>query len=252
MPYVLLSFVDHSLRRANLQNKTYTHGAELPAVLVLTPLQGQDADGGDVWAVDSDKAYDIENALSDYVRAIFHPISHNLTDKQGRVLEKQLTAEDDDFARFLRSAPDSAVPQEERTEAEAYRYRQAGSILMRSQLDCHDPRLPGTGVFDIKTRACHPLRHDRANVEQASGHDVYRERGMGNTFERELYDLVRSAMLKFRYVDVVWLECGTCSGADVQHASEDWRYGRYLFGLPQYRSHVWLSVPTTVRSAYST
>ena len=71
---------------------------------------------------------------------------------------------------------------------------------MRSQLDCHDPRLPGTGVFDIKTRACHPLRHDRANVQQGSGHDVYLERGMGNTFERELYDLVRSAMLKFRYV----------------------------------------------------
>ena len=149
---------------------------------MLTPLKGQSNNGDKVWAVDSDKAYDIENALSDY----------------GRVLEKQLTAEDADFARFLRSAPDTAVSQEERNEAEAYRFRTAGSILMRSQLDCHDARLPGTGVFDIKTRACHPLRHDRANVEQASGHDVYRERGMGNTFERELYDLVRSAMLKFR------------------------------------------------------
>jgi hypothetical protein len=36
---------------------------------------------------------------------------------------------------------------------------------MRSQLDCYDPRLPGTGVFDIKTRACLSLRHDRANYE---------------------------------------------------------------------------------------
>lgn len=34
---------------------------------------------------------------------------------------------------------------------------------MRSQLDCHDPRLPGTGTFDIKTRACVTVRHDRAN-----------------------------------------------------------------------------------------
>ncbi|RYF86567.1 MAG: hypothetical protein EOO00_13125 [Chitinophagaceae bacterium] len=35
--------------------------------------------------------------------------------------------------------------------------------MMRSQLDCQDDRLPGSGVFDIKTRACLPIRHDRAN-----------------------------------------------------------------------------------------
>ena len=69
---------------------------------------------------------------------------------------------------------------------------------MRSQLDCHDPRLPGTGVFDIKTRACFPLRHDRANLEFNRTHDVYKEKGKGATFERELYDLIRSAMLKYR------------------------------------------------------
>lgn len=36
---------------------------------------------------------------------------------------------------------------------------------MRSQLDCHDGRLPGTGVFDIKTRACLPIRMDLLNFE---------------------------------------------------------------------------------------
>jgi hypothetical protein len=36
---------------------------------------------------------------------------------------------------------------------------------MRSQLDCHDSRLPGTGVFDIKTRACLPIRLDLLNFE---------------------------------------------------------------------------------------
>jgi hypothetical protein len=30
-------------------------------------LQGCDANGDKIWAIDSDKAYDIENALSDYV-----------------------------------------------------------------------------------------------------------------------------------------------------------------------------------------
>jgi hypothetical protein len=36
---------------------------------------------------------------------------------------------------------------------------------MRSQLDCYDHRLPGSGTFDIKTRAAVVIRHDRANYE---------------------------------------------------------------------------------------
>ena len=34
---------------------------------------------------------------------------------------------------------------------------------MRSQLDGVDNRLPGTGVFDIKTRAALPIRLDLMN-----------------------------------------------------------------------------------------
>jgi hypothetical protein len=36
---------------------------------------------------------------------------------------------------------------------------------MRSQLDCVDSRLPGTGVFDVKTRAAVPIRLDLMNFE---------------------------------------------------------------------------------------
>lgn len=36
---------------------------------------------------------------------------------------------------------------------------------MRSQLDCIDNRLPGTGVFDLKTRAAVPIRLDMLNYE---------------------------------------------------------------------------------------
>jgi len=36
---------------------------------------------------------------------------------------------------------------------------------MRSQLDAHDPRLPGSGVFDIKTRATIAIRKDPYNHE---------------------------------------------------------------------------------------
>jgi hypothetical protein len=36
---------------------------------------------------------------------------------------------------------------------------------MRSQLDARDPRLPGSGVFDIKTRATIAIRKDPFNHE---------------------------------------------------------------------------------------
>jgi Mitochondrial protein Pet127 len=42
---------------------------------------------------------------------------------------------------------------------------QTKDFVMRSQLDCQDQRLPGTGVFDIKTRACLSLRMDILNYE---------------------------------------------------------------------------------------
>lgn len=56
---------------------------------------------------------------------------------------------------------------------------------MRSQLDCYDPRLPGTGVFDIKTRACLPIRHDRANWVANSVYEITDEKGYIRSFERE-------------------------------------------------------------------
>jgi hypothetical protein len=42
---------------------------------------------------------------------------------------------------------------------------QTNKLVMRSQLDCQDQRLPGTGVFDIKTRACISIRMDILNFE---------------------------------------------------------------------------------------
>ena len=44
-------------------------------------------------------------------------------------------------------------------------YSKSDVFVMRSQLDGHDPRLPGTGVFDIKTRAALPLRYDVLNYK---------------------------------------------------------------------------------------
>ena len=70
---------------------------------------------------------------------------------------------------------------------------------MRSQLDCVDPRLPGTGVFDIKTRAALPIRVDLLNWEENSGYLIRNLQGNLESFEREYYDLIRSAFLKYSF-----------------------------------------------------
>lgn len=87
---------------------------------------------------------------------------------------------------------------------------------MRSQLDCQDDRLPGSGVFDIKTRACLPIRHDRANYlvsisqitlslprlmrKDNSQYSILKDKGAKLSFEKEYYDIVRAGMLKWRSV----------------------------------------------------
>jgi len=70
---------------------------------------------------------------------------------------------------------------------------------MRSQLDCHDPRLPGTGVFDLKTRAVLPVRMDIMNYKQHSTYLIRALQGEVESFEREYHDLMRSAFLKYSF-----------------------------------------------------
>jgi hypothetical protein len=75
---------------------------------------------------------------------------------------------------------------------------QSDKFILRSQLDCCDPRLPGTGVFDIKTRAVLTIRNDQLNFEEGSGYQIRTLQGLVESFEKEYYDLIRSAFLKYR------------------------------------------------------
>ncbi len=93
---------------------------------------------------------------------------------------------------------------------------QSENFVMRSQLDCHDDRLPGTGVFDIKTRAAISIRLDCLNYkvsrdafpgqivasnrksQEGSGYLIRKSQGLMESFEREYYDMIRSAFLKYR------------------------------------------------------
>ncbi|KAF8208860.1 mitochondrial protein Pet127-domain-containing protein [Mycena galopus ATCC 62051] len=104
----------------------------------------------------------------------------------------------EEFATYLRSSPPIGE-EEEDPMREAYRYAKSPKFVMRSQLDCVDRRLPGTGVFDIKTRACLPVRMDILNWEENSGYLIKSAQGLVESFEREYYDLIRSAFLKYGF-----------------------------------------------------
>lgn len=103
---------------------------------------------------------------------------------------------------------------------------QTKNFIMRSQLDCHDARLPGTGVFDIKTRACMPIRLDIFNFEENSGYLIRKQYGQYESFEREYYDLIRSAFLKYQLSGRVIADGAVISDFDVQVPSTHWKHGR--------------------------
>ena len=111
-------------------------------------------------------------------------------------MEKMLTLPPEQMEKFRKTESHTLEPHE-RGQPEAYHYTKSGAILMRSQLDCNDARLPGTGVFDLKTRACISVRMDVQNADEGADYEIHHRIGAYNSFEREYYDMIRSAFLKY-------------------------------------------------------
>lgn len=83
---------------------------------------------------------------------------------------------------------------------ETYHYSKIDDFILRSQLDAYDPRLPGTGVFDLKTRAVAAIRHDLSYVEKNNnytGYEIDKVYGEFESLEREFFELIRSTLLKY-------------------------------------------------------
>ncbi|KAF8631808.1 hypothetical protein AX17_005023 [Amanita inopinata Kibby_2008] len=155
----------------------FTPGQRMPSSVLFNHSDG-------VYAIDSasDKAGHAEK---------------NILTWMGTLLEKFLTMSSEEFTSYTRTSPepDNATD----PTKEAFRYAKSDRFIMRSQLDCHDKRLPGTGVFDIKTRACLPIRLDILNFEEHSGYLIKTQHGIVESFEKEYYDLIRSAFLKYSF-----------------------------------------------------
>jgi hypothetical protein len=132
------------------------------------------------YAIDADKEHDSGNILM----------------MLGKSMEKLLTLPKSDFERYRKSDP-REISQEERDLPEAYEYTAMGDFLMRSQLDAYDPRLPGTGMFDIKTRAVSSIRMSTDDYKPMLGYEILTHQGRWESYEREYYEMMRSTMLKY-------------------------------------------------------
>ncbi|KAF2238705.1 Pet127-domain-containing protein [Viridothelium virens] len=132
------------------------------------------------YAIDADKEFDSPTILA----------------MLGKSMEKLMVLPTEAYERYRKSDP-QGVSEEEREATESYHYSTMGDFLMRSQLDAHDSRLPGTGMFDIKTRAVVSIRMSASDHEKGMGYEIRHGQGRWESFEREYYDMMRATLLKY-------------------------------------------------------
>ena len=152
---------------------TFTQINRAPTAIFLRWKNG-------TYAIDADKEHDSGNILM----------------MLGKSMEKLLTLSKSDYERY-RKSDSRQVSEEERNLPEAYEYTAMGDFLMRSQLDAYDPRLPGTGMFDIKTRAVSSIRMSTSDYKPMLGYEILTHQGKWESYEREYYEMMRSTMLKY-------------------------------------------------------
>ncbi|PHH60659.1 hypothetical protein CDD81_1380 [Ophiocordyceps australis] len=163
----------HVSRSVSLDMENFTVITRAPAAAYLAYKDG-------VYAIDADKQFDSENILS----------------MLGKSMEKLLTLPKKDYEKYRRTKSHT-LPPELRDASETYHYSKMGDLLMRSQLDAKDPRLPGAGIFDLKTRAVVSIRMDVRGYQKGVGYEIRKPFGEWQSFEREYYDMIRAAFLKY-------------------------------------------------------
>ena len=164
------------------------------------------------YAMDADKQFDTANILS----------------MLGKSMEKLLTLETEAFERYRIENSDQ-ISAEERESPEAFHYSTMGDFLMRSQLDAHDPRLPGTGMFDLKTRAVVSIRMDTEHYQKGMGYEIKNLKGDFESYEREYYDMIRSAFLKYS----LQVRMGRMDGIFVAFHNVERIFGFQYISLPE-------------------
>lgn len=200
--------VDALSRGFGQEMTSFTRITRSPSAIFLRWKDG-------VYAVDADKEFDSANILMSL----------------GRSMEKLLTLPKEQFEQY-RKGPSTGENGKENLgegEREAYHYSQLGSFLLRSQLDCKDDRLPGSGVFDLKTRAVAGVRMMLNNHEEGMGYQIKSRHGTWESYEREYYDMMRSAFLKYS----LQVRMGRMDGIFVAYHNIERLFGFQYIPLPE-------------------
>lgn len=190
--------------------RSFTIIQRLPSAIFLRWQNGS-------YAIDADKEYDTANILQ----------------MLGKSMEKLLTLPTEEFERYRKSNTES-VSEAERTTPESYHYCEFGDFLMRSQLDAFDARLPGTGMFDLKTRAVIAIRMDVRNFWLNTGYQIRTRQGEYESFEREYFDMIRSAFLKYS----LQVRMGRMDGIFVAYHNIERIFGFQYVSLPELDSAI--------------
>lgn len=169
-----LHYLLSNFRQLNIMNSSiskhfpqrhcdFTRGAHLPTSIIIRKKEGG------VKSIDSDRSLDKEMVLS----ILGHSLEDFLTERVLKPNEK---------------------PEEH------YHYSKIDNFILRSQLDAYDPKLPGSGIFDLKTRAVTSIRHDLPYVEKKNnftGYEIDKVYGQFESLEREFFELIRSTLIKY-------------------------------------------------------
>ncbi|KAL8383173.1 hypothetical protein RB595_006773 [Gaeumannomyces hyphopodioides] len=163
----------HMSRSFSPDSEQFTRIQRGPAAVFLQYKDG-------VYAIDADKEFDNATILS----------------MLGKSMEKFLTLPREEYELYHKDKSHE-LSEEARNDPEAFHYTTMGDFLMRSQLDAHDPRLPGTGMFDLKTRSVVTIRMQSSEMHKGLGYEIRDRFGQWESFEREYFDMIRSAFLKY-------------------------------------------------------
>ncbi|KAI5964890.1 PET127 [Candida pseudojiufengensis] len=156
---------------------------KLPSSLFVEPKGVYDIEGKQetVYSIQADKSCDSEIILS----------------AMGLCMECLLTNPEDEFVKYRKDHEDSEPEQPKNS----YNYAGFGKFLMRSQLDCFDPRLPNNGTFDLKTRASTNIRYNSHDPNSSeTNYQIFKLKGNYESYEKEFKDLIRTgALLKYLF-----------------------------------------------------
>lgn len=145
--------------------------------------------------------------------------------KMGKYMEKLLTSTEKEFQKkYIKSkATDLVINANE----DYFNYIGFDKILLRSQIDCSAEITNSvTGVkekilFEIKTRACSPIRYDIHNYKDYLDYEINKIYGHYSSYEREYYDLIRGAFLKYLFQ----MKIGGMDGAFIAYHNTEKIYG---------------------------